>query len=106
MNASRCVTLGMGEIDKWPPESRDWIDRHIINALRDRVKLDSVTAFFALDGNQDRANAKLRDSLRELLADGDELWYFSTPFENLSGMAGYAVLTNGNLKDFVVTVQS
>ena len=100
-------TVGeMGELQNYPSESREAVKRTVVSALQNRVSLDSVNAFHAPGRDLDQASADLRERLQDMLVDGDEIWYFSTPFEGLSGMAGYAILRDGILRDFLLTVQS
>jgi len=41
-----------------------------------------------------------------MLSANDELWWFSTPFQGLSGMAGYACVRDDKVVDYIVVVQS
>ena len=94
----------IGNLQRYPSSERATIEREVLDALESRVELGDVKSF--LDPADEAANAKLRAELSGMLSNGDELWWFSAPFIALSGMAGYAIVSDGALKDFRVIVQS
>ncbi len=94
----------MGDLERYPDEYREQIASQVLGALQSRVEVENIKSFF--DPTDEVRNDELRAQITEQLADGDEVWWFSTPFENLAGMAGYAIVSDGALKDFVIVVQS
>lgn len=94
----------MGDMQSIPAEYRQHYAERIRLGLDTRVNLSDVRSFHA--PHDVTANAELRERVNSMVRPGDELWWFSTTFQPLAGMAGYACVRGNYVIDYIVVVQT
>ena len=92
---------------------KEWLTKKTTVAEAEAEDLALMKSFLESEGEALPANFKpfdhpvgRWDALVAGMQPGDELWWFESPWGLLSGCKGLAVVRQGEIVDFFVTVQS